>query len=275
MDQITRLMPILKWAGGKRWLSAALEPWIKDCRGTYFEPFLGSAAVFLYHRPKPARLSDLNADLIECYLALREEHEEVRGCLASLAQREPDAAYYDIRDERPPTRAARAARFLYLNRTCWNGLYRVNLRGDFNVPRGTKTQILLPTDDFNALSSALQDADIKVADFEASISQADEGDVVFADPPYTVAHNMNGFIKYNQKIFTWKDQERLADALKQASSRGATVLATNADHPDVRRLYEGEFHASSLSRASVIAASANNRRVTTELFLTNRLAERI
>jgi DNA adenine methylase len=261
--------PFLKWAGGKRWLAERLAPAFAELLGTYLEPFLGSGAVFFRYTPKKAVLSDANAELIECYLRIKDDHAGVEGALRELAKKSPDDAYYDVRQSRPETPNERAARFLYLNRTCWNGLYRVNLRGEFNVPRGTKTDILLPTDDFSAVSAALQHAEIRSNDFSEIIESAKSGDLIFADPPYTVAHNTNGFIKYNQNIFSWSDQKRLAECLVQAAKRGAIVIATNADHPEVRDLYRDFEHCLSLSRASVIAASASNRRSTTELLVTN------
>lgn len=263
------ILPFLKWAGGKRWLSAALSTQLCSGNGRYFEPFLGSGAVFFHNLPQTAYLSDTNCELIECYQAIRNQHKNVELELAKLAKREPDRCYYDIRAERPASIAGRAARFIYLNRTCWNGLYRVNLKGEFNVPRGTKTAILLPSDDFSKISRALKKATLKVSDFEETISLAEQGDVVFADPPYTVVHNMNGFVKYNQKIFSWNDQLRLAKVLKSAAKRGVSIFSTNADHPEVRALYEASFKMHALNRASVIAAASHKRRNTTELFISN------
>ena len=261
------LLPFLKWAGGKRWLSEALASVVEPCRGTYFEPFLGSGAVYFHHLPARAILSDTNSELIECYEAIKFEPKAVQRELAKLAQKDPGDSYYDIRSSKPRSRAKRAARFLYLNRTCWNGLYRVNLKGEFNVPRGTKTQILLPSDNFTATSAALANAELLSADFEVMIDRAGAGDVIFADPPYTVAHNLNGFVKYNQQIFSWSDQIRLAEALGRAAMRGATVISTNADHPEVVALYEANFETRAVERASVIAAASENRRRTTELLI--------
>lgn len=261
--------PFLKWAGGKRWLAERLAPAFASLEGTYREPFVGSGAVFFRYVPERAALSDANAELIECYLQIKSDPVGVELALAALAQKAPDKDYYEIRRSRPRTSNARVARFLYLNRTCWNGLYRVNLKGDFNVPRGTKNDIILPTDDFSAISNALTNADLKVADFAENIDAAVAGDLIFADPPYTVAHNTNGFVKYNQTIFSWADQKRLAERLIAAADRGVTVIATNADHPEVKELYEAFPYSLSLSRSSVIAASATNRRITTELFVTN------
>lgn len=263
------LRPFLKWAGGKRWLAETLAPYFEQCSHRYFEPFLGSGAVFFRYLPQKASLGDANAELINCYVTLRDDYRAVETALRELAKMHPDESYYDVRSWSPDSAVESAARFLYLNRTCWNGLYRVNLRGEFNVPRGTKTQILLDTDDFASISNALQGADLAVRDFEETLSGAGEGDFVFADPPYTVAHNLNGFVKYNQSIFSWDDQIRLAKALDRAANRGARVVCTNADHAEVRTLYATGWNAQPVYRASVIAAASGNRRRTSELFLTN------
>src|SRR5205085_930850 len=175
--------------------------------------------------------------------------------------------YYEQRDAVPDALTARAARFIYLNRACWNGLYRVNKRGHFNVPVGTKDWVLSADDDFAAVSEALQNADLVAGDFEEPIAMARSGDVVFADPPYTVAHNYNGFVKYNDAIFSWDDQVRLRDCLALAVSRGAIVFVTNADHPSIRQLYEGIGHVRTLARHSVISGHTKGRGSTTEVLI--------
>jgi len=114
--------------------------------------------------------------------------------------------YYMVRNKKPRGRIKAAAWLLYLNRTCWNGLYRLNQAGNFNVPIGTKTLVCLPTDDFPAASAALSDVDLRACDFEETIERTRVGDLIFVDPPYTVKHNLNGFVKYNETIFSWSDQ---------------------------------------------------------------------
>jgi DNA adenine methylase len=138
------------------------------------------------------------------------------------AKRHSKKYYYYLRDEAKPTSlAGQAARFLYLNRTCWNGLDRVNLKGKFNVPKGTKSKVILDTDDFEAAAKALGAATLVCSDFATIVDMAEKGDLIYADPPYTVHHNMNGFIKYNEVLFSWEDQTRLRDCLLRASERGA------------------------------------------------------
>ena len=162
----------------------------------------------------------------------------------------------------------RAARLIYLNRTCWNGLYRVNRQGEFNVPIGTKTQVLLESDCFSAISDQLRMTEIRHSDFEATIDEASVGDLVFVDPPYTVKHNLNGFLKYNDKIFSWQDQVRLRDAVDRASGRGAYIVVTNANHKSLRDLYAG-FSQAPLARQSVLSGLAKSRGLTEELLIRN------
>lgn len=262
------MQPFLKWAGGKRWLFSPefienLPPFTR-----YIEPFLGGGAGFFCIEPKKSLVSDLNADLITMYECIRDDYKAIVDRLQYHQEMHSQEHYYATRGQMPETRQDQAARFLYLNRTCWNGLYRLNLRGEFNVPIGSKDAVMLPTDDFKYASQLLSNAIIKNCDFEETIAQATEGDLVFADPPYTVAHNNNGFIKYNEKIFSWGDQIRLRDALRAAKSRGAKVIVTNAYHESVRDLYSDGFTLHEVPRQSVISGQSRGRKAVSELLVT-------
>lgn len=260
-------IPFLKWAGGKRWLISNHVEEIPTSFNRYIEPFLGSAAVFFHLRPQNALLSDLNSGLISTYLAVRDAPLKVREALVRHNRQHSVEYYYSVRESSPLKAHTKAAKFIYLNRTCWNGLYRVNMKGQFNVPKGTKESVLLNTDDFPKLSKILQNIDIRHSDFEAAIDEANDGDLVFVDPPYTINHNLNGFIKYNEKIFSWDDQIRLRDSLLRAKERGATIIATNAAHSSIRSLYKDEFRLKALSRKSVIAAASESRGRFSELLI--------
>lgn len=263
-----RLIPFLKWAGGKRWLVANHADIFPQEFERYIEPFLGSGAVYFHLRPGRAILTDVNSDLINAYQVVRDKWKRLKGALARHQELHSDDYFYEMRAVSPRGDVDRAARFLYLNRTCWNGLYRVNRRGEFNVPRGTKNSVILDSDDFEALSDSLKETTLSVSDFEVSIDLAGEGDLLFVDPPYTVKHNNNGFVKYNDKIFSWEDQVRLRDALVRANGRGAMIVMTNANHESVRGLYEG-FNLYALSRQSVLAGLVAGRGATEELLVTN------
>ncbi len=258
------MKPFIKWAGGKRWLLNDPSFGLPHFSGRYIEPFLGGGAIFFHLAPPAAILSDVNERLIATYRSIRDEWRLVQSSLASFQQRHSKEFYYEERRREHACSHLRAAQFLYLNRTCFNGLYRENLKGQFNVPLGTKNQVTLLDDDFETASELLSRADLRAGDFEAVVAEATEGDLVFLDPPYTTAHNCNGFVKYNQKIFTWDDQKRLMEAVRRAKLRGAHIVLTNANHESIHELYVGLGTPTVVSRSSVISGSVSSRRDTTE-----------
>jgi DNA adenine methylase len=233
------------------------------------EPFLGSGVVFFSLEPREAILSDLNGELIAAYSAIKDNWRGVASLLGRYQKRHSKAFYYEMRDSTPTSPSARAARFIYLNRTCWNGLHRVNLQGQFNVPKGTKENVVLETDDFRKVSLALKHASLVAGDFEPIIRRAQKGDLIFADPPYVTSHSNNGFLKYNEKLFNWDDQVRLRNSLLRAKENGAYVLLTNADTPPIRKLYEEGFKIREVSRSSVIASNPSRRGAANELIITS------
>lgn len=269
-SNVNPTLPFLKWAGGKRWLIAGDLLPTPDVFERYVEPFVGSGAVFFHLRPKKALLADLNGELICLYKIIRDRPADLWSSMQSHQNRHCKDYYYKIRSAVPVDELERASRFLYLNRTCWNGLYRVNLKGVFNVPIGTKNTVVFATDDFESVSKLLSGAQILCSDFEAVIDECGQGDFVFIDPPYTVQHNYNNFLKYNEKIFNWDDQIRLRDAVVRAVERGAAIAVTNADHQTIRDLYDSIGTYTQLHRHSVLAGKATKRGATTEaLFLAN------
>lgn len=260
------MKPFLKWAGGKRWLSRRVLQILPESYGRYIEPFLGSGAVFFELLPAQALLSDTNEALIETYKAIRQYPLEISTELKKLHSLHSAKHYYQIRAINFHDPIKSAARFIYLNRTCWNGLYRVNFKNEFNVPIGTKINVTLTDDDFPATAFALADARLECADFASSIAKARAGDLIYVDPPYTVKHNLNGFVKYNQTIFSWEDQTRLHRSLLKARDRGCHIIMSNADHVSIRELYS-DFDLFSLPRASILASQATSRGKTTELLM--------
>jgi len=265
------LKPFLKWPGGKRWLIEDHRDLLpKRINGRYIEPFLGSGAVFFHLRPREAILSDINSELIEAYSAVKRAHRAIVARLSvHHVQHSIDPErYYDVRSEIPATANDRAARMLYLNRTCFNGIYRVNQKGEFNVPRGSKTKVLMPEDMWPEWSKALRNAQLRNSDFEPIIDTARQGDFLFVDPPYTVHHNMNGFIKYNEVMFSWDDQIRLAKAMDRARKRGVRILMTNANHESVRSLYGKGFKQATVSRFSSVSGKSEGRSSFEELVIT-------
>lgn len=252
------MQPFLKWAGGKRWLLQRHPELRPTSYERYIEPFLGGGAFFFSTSPAQAILSDLNEELINVYRAIKKDYVAVEQGLREHHFSHSAEHYYAVRASKPEGQVERAVRMLYLNRTCWNGLYRVNKKGEFNVPIGSKTNVLL-SDDFKAIAQRLKGAELVVSDFEKIVDRAADGDFVFVDPPYTVHHNNNGFLKYNQDLFSWEDQIRLRDAVVRASERGAKVLVTNAAHESLLELYAGVGDIREIDRASVISGARKGR----------------
>ena len=253
------IIPFLKWAGGKRWFVEGHQHLFPHSYGTYIEPFLGGGAVFFRLQPQKAILADSNAELVEVYQAVRDNWPSLEKLLSGHQAQHSKDYYYRIRAAKMDCPVKRAAQFIYLNRTCWNGLYRVNLKGQFNVPIGTKTNVVLDTDDFESMSESLKNVEILASDFETIMDRSSQGDFIFLDPPYTVKHNHNGFIKYNESLFSWNDQIRLRDATIRAVERGAQVLLTNASHDCIRNLYQGIGQLITVTRPSVISGKKEGR----------------
>lgn len=253
-----KLRPFLKWAGGKRWLAQRYLHLFPSSFIQYIEPFIGSGAIYFSLAPEYAVLSDSNEELINAYEQVRDNWRAIQAGLRAAHARHSEEFYYDVRRSVPSNEIEKAIRFIYLNRTCWNGLYRVNRSGNFNVPIGTKSKVDMD-DDFASLSSCLKKSVLAKLDFEASMEHAGSRDLIYVDPPYTVRHNNNGFVKYNEVIFSWADQIRLRDAVRSAIRRGAFVIVSNADHPSIRELYSGMGEIIGLSRASVISGLGEGR----------------
>jgi DNA adenine methylase len=261
--------PFLKWPGGKRWLTSRHLDLFPKTYGRYIEPFLGGAAVFFALTPEEAYLSDANGELINTYNRIKNNWAQIEKRLATYHKSHDSDFYYKVRKRNPKQGIARAARFLYLNRTCFNGIYRVNQDGVFNVPIGSKDEVSFEKGYLEAVAKVLKDARIRKSDFATAIGKAQKGDFVFVDPPYTVMHNNNGFVKYNAQLFSWKDQARLATAIKAAGKRGALIMLSNADHESVKALYKGFGTHQTLERSSVLAGDPGCRRAATELLITN------
>jgi DNA adenine methylase len=261
--------PFLKWPGGKRWLTSRHLDLFPKTHGKYIEPFLGGAAVFFALSPENAYLSDANEELVKTYNRVKNDRLKVEKRLARYHKKHDSTFYYKVRAQSPTDPIARAVRFLYLNRTCFNGIYRVNKNGEFNVPIGSKDAVSFEDGYLEKVAQTLKNARIRRRDFAVAIGKANKGDFVFIDPPYTVMHNNNGFVKYNAQLFSWTDQARLATAIKEASERGALIMMSNADHASVKALYRGFGTHHILTRTSILAGNPGWRRSATELLVTN------
>jgi DNA adenine methylase len=260
--------PFVKWPGGKQWLAGAAPHLVPATwRGRYYEPFAGGAAFFFAIEPGRATLSDRNRELMMTYRAIRGDADAV---IRRLKHYPYNAKFfYQIRDTRPRSANSVASRLLYLNRTCWNGLYRVNRKGQFNTPFGRFTNpTICDADRLKAAAKLLRRARLRDEDFEEVVSEASRGDLVYLDPPYITGHQHNGFLKYNAPLFSWDDQQRLARVARGLVARGVHVLISNADHSTVSSLYLG-FHHYRVRRKSLIAGPVNSRGVVTEILLSS------
>jgi DNA adenine methylase len=260
--------PFLRWAGSKRaYVAKLLEPIPREF-GRYFEPFLGSGALFFALRPSEATLADACSELIDVYDAVRTDPDAVYRAATTPSM--TSDAYYAVRSARSSDALVRAGEFIYLNHACWNGLYRVNSRGEFNVPFGRpRSTFVADLDNIRACHRLLASEGVRLeaGDFEESLKDCGRGDVVFLDPPYVTSHNNNGFIDYNEKLFSWNDQLRLARLAQDLVQRGCHVLVTNAHHADVIDLYP-TFSVSTINRSSTLASDRTKRgRVAEALFI--------
>ncbi len=264
--------PFVKWAGGKGQLIPHLRPRLPKSYRRYVEPFVGGGAVFFSLQPGIALIADANPDLVEVYKVVR---DSVDALIVALDRHQPNVLdqdyYYDQRSSSPDDAVERAARFIFLNKTCYNGLYRVNRRGQFNVPFGRykRPPGLYDADNLRRASALLQPAEIRRADFEDTLAEAGQGDFVYLDPPYDPLSATANFTGYTKGSFGRDEQARLARATHDAAKRGAKVLLNNSDTPLVRELYR-DFHLieiADLRRA--INSDPTKRRGATELILTN------
>lgn len=261
-------LPFIKWPGGKRWLAPNLAEAVEsELEDRYVEPFLGGGAVFFALEPARAVLSDLNPELIDLYSWVKRDP----NLLVDRVWRFSNTAecFYRARASKPRTSLGRAARMLYLSRTSFGGIYRLNKSGEFNVPFGSSGRVVCRRAPVRAASKALRTAELQCGDFEAVINMSGKGDAVYADPPFHGSEDCQGFRRYNDKTFTWADQERLAKSAKQAAARGAFVVVSLPWQQDILQLYSG-FVVLRADRQSRVSRSPGGRRQVAEAVLFSR-----
>jgi len=246
----TEAQPFLKWAGGKSQLLEQFEPFFPDSIRSYSEPFVGGGAVFFHLKarfPKMrAALRDNNEELINCYQVVRDAVQDLMRCLDEHLQKfraQGEQYYYAVRDQRKLSGAVeRGSRMLFLNKTCYNGLWRVNGRGEFNVPVGSyrpEKVSLYNRSNLLAASHALQDVDLSVQDFCRTLAAAAAGDFLYLDPPYDPLSRTSNFTSYTKEEFGQAEQKELAGLFSTAAQRGAQLMLSNSDTPLIRALYAG------------------------------------
>ena len=236
--------PFLRWAGGKSKLASAIGEFAptQALYDTYWEPFLGSGALFFHLRPQRAVLSDLNPALIECYRAVKKRPEDISRRLQRHRKLHSVRHYYRVRDRynRDRHRARQAADFIYLNKACFNGVFRVNRDGFFNVPWGAKNRPALPCrEELLTASGALRRARLRCCDFAAIVDRVGPGDFVYLDPPYPPLNDTAYFRHYTAQRFDGADQRRVAQTFAALASRGCHVLLSNAATREIKSLYRG------------------------------------
>lgn len=258
--------PFLKWTGGKQWLAPFVSRWLdNDFAGHYYEPFLGGASSFLAACPSSATLSDRSEELITTYQAVRDDVELVIETLRAYPHNKE--FYESLRRKQPRKPHTQAARLIYLNKTAFNGIYRVNRAGRFNVPFGAyKNPTICNEERLRAASERLAKVKLRICDFADALENASPGDFVYLDPPYITGHQNNGFLKYNASLFSWEDQIRLAELARELTKQGVTVAVSNSDHPAVLDLYPGFFYYR-LTRSSRIGGTVASRGAVAEAIL--------
>lgn len=266
--------PFIKWAGGKSKLIEQYKPFLPKTYERYHEPFLGGGALFFYLAPqlhaqgKKAFLSDLNPELVNVYQCVKDQVEPLIVALAAHQAAHRETYYYEVRSQLETDPVARAARFIYLNKTCYNGLYRENAKGLFNVPMGRykKPNICAP-DLLRPASAALKIADISERPFTA-ITKRTTGaeDFVYFDPPYHPLSDTSKFTAYSRYRFAEEQQTELKDIIQTLGNQNTQVLASNSDCPFIRQLY-AEFEIKTITAARSINSKASKRGKITEVLV--------
>lgn len=259
--------PLLRWAGSKRKLLPVLRQAVPAQFSRYVEPFCGSACFYLELAPKLGLLGDINSELIHFYKRVRANPNVVGKLFHSMPTTE--RFYYDLRAVEPTTLGAneRAARFLYLNRFCFNGVYRTNRAGAFNVPRGVRVGALPSLEEIAAFGRTLRGAEVRVGDFESTLAECNEKDFVYLDPPYA-GRGVRNRGEYGANSFVETDVVRLRHSLEIASSRGAKILVSYGDVPIVREAFS-DWRVTELTVGRNVSGFLHGRRDVQELMITN------
>lgn len=252
--------PFLKWAGGKTQLLSELTALAPKKYGNYLEPFLGGGAMFFRMKPSKAVLSDFNQELILSYQVIRDNVEPLIEELR--AYRNEEKFYYEVRSRDPETLTdvQRAARMIFLNKTCFNGLYRVNKKGQFNVPYGHSNRPFLDEKLLRRDAEALKNVVLLRQDYLKTLQEnAAPGDFVFLDPPYQPVSKYADFKRYTRKFFYEDDQIRLRDEFRRLVDLGCHVLLTNSDAPFILNLYK-DFEIRVIETRRAISSNPKTRR---------------
>ncbi len=271
--------PFVKWVGGKRQLLTQFRlmnlypPEKFDPKtGRYFEPFVGGGAVFFDLLPEKAFLSDLNNDLVITYNVIKKEVEKL---ISTLKKHKTDKEYFlkiRAQNSNELTDLEIASRFIFLNRTCFNGMYRVNSKGGFNVPFGKYTNPLICDEqNLRKVSNALKEVEIKKQDYKEVLKKAKKGDFVYFDPPYYPVSKTSSFTSYTSEAFLEKEQTELRDTFSELSKRGCFVMLSNSDTPFINKIYSEikGVRITKVQAGRAINSDASKRGKITEVLVTN------
>lgn len=271
--------PFVKWAGGKRQLLGTLKGMLPVRYGTYYEPFLGGGALFFdILRREPSRkycVSDLNQELVSTYETIQDNVDDLIKLLKghATAFKNNKKYYYKVRSQSPDVQVEKAARLLFLNKTCYNGLYRVNKKNQFNVPIGSYVNPeIVHEENLRSISDILNSADITIQcrDFEESVKGAKSGDMVYFDPPYHPINNTSNFTQYTKYGFPYEDLKRLSGMCESLHKVGCNVMLSNANSDVVEHLFNKDiWYIKKVRVARAINSVGTKRRGHQELIITN------
>ena len=272
--------PFVKWAGGKRQLIPIIEKSLPVKFDTYFEPFLGGGALLFHMLMTPSdrqcRISDLNSDLVLTYVTIRDKVEDLISSLKNHAKEYTKSSktyYYSVRSSSPRTQIEKASRLIFLNRTCFNGLYRVNSKGKFNVPLGRYTNPNITNEDnLRSVSEILRsnDVDISCRDFSSILDNVSKNDFVYFDPPYQPISDTSNFTSYTNRDFGYDDLVRLADLCAKLDKKGVKVMLSNSDSKIVSKLFSTKkWNKKKIEANRAINSDSKKRTGHYELLITN------
>lgn len=275
-EKVTKAAPFLKWAGGKGQLLKQYEEFFPNEFNNFLEPFIGGGAVFFHlyskgrlQNGKGVFLFDSNEELINCYLVIKEDVERLIKILNGPKFINTEKTFYKIRAEDIKDRFERAARTMYLNKTCFNGLYRVNSKGKFNVPfGGYKNPLICNSRNLVAVSLALRNVEILHEDFDKCLKLAKKNDFIYFDPPYQTLNKTSSFTSYTKNPFREEDQKKLNTVFRELNRVGCKIMLSNSDTSFIRRLYK-EFRIKVVLAKRAINCKASGRGTINELVILN------
>jgi len=265
----------VKWAGGKKQLLEQFKPLFPEKIDRYFDVFVGGGAVTFYiihnYKPRYVFISDINEELINAYEVIKNNVEELIKILKEYRKTHNKEIYYNVRAEDPKLLSpiSRAGRFIYLNKTCFNGLYRVNSKGQFNVPIGSyKNPSIVIEKDLREISKLLKKVKIRVMSFEKITELAKKGDFCYFDPPYYPLKKGKSFTTYTKNNFLGKEQKQLSEVFKKLDKKGCKVMLSNSDTKFIRDLYK-EYSQKIVKARRIINCQGQGRGVINEVVVLN------